>query len=121
MDTYAFVLALVAVGFAVGVSITCRAQLTRQASQLMWLDARSRELSKTLDELTSQVRISTPVELTARIDDLAAAVKLRDATLRRELGRLWKKLGGETAGPAPTATSAELDAMLELQRAHSAG
>lgn len=119
---FVFALVLSAV-VSVGVAwITSRlaARLTRLELRVDRMRLGFATLSQKLDKLNET---STPALTLARIDDLTAAVDARHASLRRELGRLWARVGKDTPGTTETngrgvPDDAEFQAMLELQNAH---
>jgi predicted hydrocarbon binding protein len=120
MLTSDFVLVLCVAACVVAVWITLRAQaqLTLHESALRTIADRLDKQSLMLNGLQNAQTISSPAALTARIDDLAAAVASNAATVRRELGKLWGRVSAN--GRVTSATDDvddELQAILSHQSA----
>ena len=92
------------------------AQLAHMAQHVARLDS----------ELTNAVRAfetTTPAVLRAELEDLRAALQIDRVALRKQLGKIWGRIGAERDGAAEPSVAGddELDAFIALQRAHSQG
>ena len=86
--------------------------------QVSALDIAYSALAKQLAKLTEDVSKLSANALRGRIDELEAELMHFRAANRRELGRLWKRVGGESSSEPAVPTDSEFQALLELQRAH---
>lgn len=87
-------------------------------------DARMDSIEQNLSILRQQVTNSSTTALKAEVDALVAAVDRHRASVRKELGSLWGRLGGrseERVIDTRQAPSGDFEAMLDLQSRPPAG
>lgn len=74
------------------------------------------QLHGTLEALAKRLDGTTSAVLRADLDDLRAAVEVDRLALRKQLGKIWGKIGREPSNGSPLASgNDELDAWLKLQ------
>jgi len=91
MGIFVFAMAAVVLGVAL-LTISACAGIERRTASLERAMALQTE---TLNVIALKAEKTTSAALKAAVDDLAAALDASRASNRRELGRLWAKIGGE--------------------------
>lgn len=118
LSTGLLLLSLAASGFALLIAVRSSSVAAQEVS---WRTAAGRNLA----ELADKIDRSATVKLRAELDELVAAREVDQRSLRRELGKLWGRVGAATdhAGSVdPDAdVDGELKAFLQLQRQHGNG
>lgn len=78
------------------------------------------QLHGVVEALTKRIDSSTPAVLRADLDDLRAAVDLDRIALRKQLGKIWGRIGRDehTDPTGDSSGNDELDAFLKLQNTH---
>lgn len=93
--------------------------LAREARR-NWVSAQMIEakLTNRITEVRAEIDKTTSAKLRAELQDLSAAVEIDRLALRRQLGKIWKRIGRDAEEGGVEAVPDELAAIIELQRAH---
>lgn len=95
-----------------------------QQQRLATLEARVAELSTACAQIRSQLEKTASARMAAEIEDLRAAVDLSSRSVRRELSRMWRRVGhaeAEAAADPPPPEPETPEAIRARLRVHHPG
>jgi hypothetical protein len=83
------------------------------------------ELTRRLDVLAASIERTSATKMNAQLDDVRGAVEAMTASHRRELGKIWGRLGAASNVGRPNGDLSEADpdlaSLLDLQKATHPG
>lgn len=82
------------------------------------LTDRLNQLEAQLIALGKRLDGTSPAVLRADLEDLRAAVEVDRISYRKQLGKIWGRIGREEHAPKDSVTDPELQAFLDLQNSH---